>query len=85
MRTESVEENTMQESGTVGQVPAFEKFIDLAAAAALLELHPDTVKKKTRTGEIPGRKIGRRWRYRLSELDAWAKSTLISRQPNHIA
>jgi hypothetical protein len=45
------------------------------------EVIPVQVKKKTRCGEIPGRKVGRRWKYRLSELDAWARSTVISRQP----
>lgn len=60
---------------------AFEKFIDLKTAAKLLQLHPDTLKKKTRDGEIPGRKIGRQWRFRVSELDAWARSALVLPQP----
>ena len=34
--------------------PTFEQFIDLQTAAKLLQLHPDTLKKKTRDGEIPG-------------------------------
>jgi len=71
----------MQTQGIDGQSTKFERFVDLATAAGLLQIHPDTLKRKTRTGEIPGRKLGRRWQYRLSELDAWAKSTLISRQP----
>ena len=75
----------MQESGMVGQAPVFERFIDLKQAATLLQLHPDTVKKKTKAGEIPGRKIGRVWKYRVSELDAWVRSALTSRQPNHAA
>jgi excisionase family DNA binding protein len=71
----------MEASEIVEHASQFERFIDLETAAELLQLHPDTLKRKTRAGEIPGRKIGRRWKYRLSELDAWAKSTLISRQP----
>lgn len=71
----------MQAQEIDGHPATFERFIDLATAADLLQIHPDTLKKKTRVGEIPGRKVGRRWKYRLSELDAWAKSTLISRQP----
>jgi excisionase family DNA binding protein len=59
-------------------VPEFERFIDLPTAAELLQLHPDTLKKKTRTGEIPGMKIGRRWRFRASALDAWVRSKLVS-------
>jgi excisionase family DNA binding protein len=71
----------MQALEIVEHASQFERFIDLEMAAELLQLHPDTLKRKTRGGEIPGRKIGRRWKYRLSELDAWAKSKLISRQP----
>jgi len=71
----------MQATELDGHPASFERFIDLATAAELLQIHPDTLKKKTRAGEIPGRKVGRRWKYRLSELDAWAKSKLISRQP----
>lgn len=63
------------------QTVGFEPFIDLQAAAELLHLHPDTLKKKARAGEIPGRKIGRRWWFRMSELDAWVKSKVTSRQP----
>ena len=63
----------------------FEPFISLREAAELLQMHPDTIKKKTRNGEIPGRKLGRRWKYRVSELDAYAKSAVISRYPNHAA
>jgi len=63
----------------------FEPFISLQQAADLLQMHPDTVKRKTRSGEIPGRKLGRRWKYRVSELDAYAKSAVISRYPNHAA
>ncbi len=71
----------MQATELDGHPASFERFIDLATAAELLQIHPDTLKKKTRAGEIPGRKVGRRWKYRLSELDAWAKSKLTSRQP----
>jgi excisionase family DNA binding protein len=71
---------TLQSQTTLKQI-AFEKFIDLKTAAKLLQLHPDTLKKKTRDGEIPGRKIGRQWRFRVSELDAWARSALVLPQP----
>jgi excisionase family DNA binding protein len=54
----------------------FEAFINLEAAARLLQLHPDTLKRKTQAGEIPGRKIGRRWMFRASELNAWAAAKM---------
>lgn len=70
-----------ESDGGLSSQPIFERFIDLRAAANLLQLHPDTLKKKVREGEIPGRKIGRRWRFRISELDSWARSGLISAEP----
>ena len=60
---------------------AFERLIGLRDAAELLQIHPDTLKKKARAGEIPGRKVGARWRFRASELDLWVRSALPSPQP----
>jgi excisionase family DNA binding protein len=39
-------------------------------AARFLGLHPKTVKRMARAGEIPGCRLGRRWIFRPSELDA---------------
>lgn len=55
---------------------AFEPLLDLAQAAKLLKLHPDTLKRKAQRREIPAMKIGRRWRFRASRLDAWVKFKL---------
>ncbi|WP_459906965.1 helix-turn-helix domain-containing protein [Caballeronia sp. HLA56] len=35
--------------------------IDLKQAAALLSAHPETVRLKAKAGELPGRKVGKRW------------------------
>lgn len=35
--------------------------LDLNAAAALLRIHPVTLREKARRGEIPGAKIGKSW------------------------
>src|SRR6266568_8329408 len=35
--------------------------LDLKAAAAFLHIHPVTLQEKTRSGEIPGAKIGKCW------------------------
>jgi len=59
----------------------FEPMLRLREAAKLLGLHPDTLKKKVRRGEIPGMKIGKRWRFRASDLDLWVRSKLTSSQP----
>lgn len=39
-------------------------------AARFLRLHPKTVKRMARLGQIPGRQLGRRWFFRPSDLDA---------------
>ena len=48
-----------------------EPLITAEDAAALLKLHPKTVKRLASDGYIPGLKIGRVWRFRASALDAW--------------
>ena len=40
-------------------------------AADYLKLHAETIKVKARNGLIPAAKIGREWRFRKSDLDAW--------------
>jgi excisionase family DNA binding protein len=47
----------------------FEPFVNSEQAGKFLCLHPKTVEKMAREGRIPARKIGKFWRYRLSELD----------------
>jgi excisionase family DNA binding protein len=49
----------------------FEPLLDAIEAAALLRMHPTTLKKKARLGEIPGRHIGKYWRFRVSDLNDW--------------
>ena len=47
-------------------------------AAKFLRLHAATVKRMAREGQIPAFRIGNRWRFRPSELDAWARSAVLS-------
>lgn len=42
--------------------------LDLAAAAALLGLHPDTLRERARSRQIPGAKIGKEWRFLEADL-----------------
>lgn len=49
-----------------------EPLIDEKQAAQFLGgLHPKTVQRMARRCEIPSVRIGRYWRFRASELDAW--------------
>ena len=50
---------------------AFEPLLNSVQAAALLQVHPKTLQKMARAGEVPSRRIGDLWRFRASELDAW--------------
>lgn len=51
---------------------------DVQAAAFLGGLHPKTVQRLARRGEIPAFRIGRYCRYRASELDAWLRSQVVN-------
>jgi excisionase family DNA binding protein len=51
--------------------PAGERLLTLAEAAQVLRLHPRTVREYVGRGELRGRLIGRRWRFRRRDLDAF--------------
>lgn len=52
-----------------------EKWINLEEAAAHLGVKPVTIRDWIRKDKgIPAHKIGRQWKFKLSELDAWVKS-----------
>jgi excisionase family DNA binding protein len=50
---------------------AFEPLLDSSEAAALLKIHPKTLQKLARNGEIAAIQIGKLWRFRASALNAW--------------
>jgi excisionase family DNA binding protein len=49
----------------------FEPLLSDADAGKLLGLHPKTVQRLARKGELPAVRIGRYWRYRATELNRW--------------
>ncbi len=51
---------------------------DCEEAARFLGLHPKTVKRMARAGEIPGCRLGKRWCFRPSDLDALLRSRVSS-------
>lgn len=55
-----------------------EKLLTAEQAAAILQVHPRTVKRMAASGEIPAMKIGKLWRFRESLLDAWVNSEVES-------
>jgi excisionase family DNA binding protein len=49
----------------------FEPLLDSEEAAALLKIHPKTLQRMARRGEVIGIRIGKLWRFRASELNEW--------------
>jgi excisionase family DNA binding protein len=49
----------------------FERFLNSREAAALLQIHPKTLQRLARKGEIRAMRIGKLWRFRASDLHAW--------------
>lgn len=47
------------------------RLLTLREAAEVLRLNPRTVREYVRRGEIQGRIIGKRWRFRRADLDAF--------------
>lgn len=65
-------------STTVSNMRTLEPFVGPLEASKFVRLHPATVQRLARTGNIPGHPVGdgqrRRWRFRLSELGQWLES-----------
>ena len=54
---------------------SFEPLLDSTEAASLLRIHPKTLQRMARNGEIAGVQIGRLWRFRASVLNSWLNRT----------
>jgi excisionase family DNA binding protein len=50
---------------------SFERLLDSDEAAALLKIHPKTLQKMARNGQITAVHIGKLWRFRASALNDW--------------
>ena len=48
--------------------PHFEPMIDTEEAAALLQIHPKTLQRMARRGDVRGYQLGKLWRFRASDL-----------------
>jgi excisionase family DNA binding protein len=48
-----------------------ERFLTLSEAAEVLRLSTRTVREYVKRGEISGKIIGKRWRFRRADLDAF--------------
>ncbi|OFV95686.1 MAG: hypothetical protein A3H28_15510 [Acidobacteria bacterium RIFCSPLOWO2_02_FULL_61_28] len=52
----------------------FEPLIDSAKAAGLLGIHEKTLQRMARDGRVPAIRIGKFWRFRKTDLNAWVQS-----------
>ena len=52
-------------------ITEFEPLLDSTQAVQLLRIHPKTLQKMARRGEIHGTHVGKLWRFRASELNDW--------------
>lgn len=51
-----------------------EKWSSLEYVAEYLGVNKDTVRNWIKKTDIPAHKIGRQWKFKLSEIDDWVKS-----------
>ena len=55
-----------------------ERLLDSIEAAAVLGIHPKTLQRMARSGQIRGIRVGKLWRFRRSEIDMWIETKLAS-------
>ncbi|MCL2153133.1 MAG: helix-turn-helix domain-containing protein [Oscillospiraceae bacterium] len=51
-----------------------EKWSSLEEIAEHIQVHKDTIRLWIKKGEIPAHRIGRLWRFKISEVDEWVHS-----------
>jgi excisionase family DNA binding protein len=55
-----------------------EPLLDSGQAAAILKIHPKSLQRMARKGDIRALQIGKVWRFRASVLDEWIQQKLAS-------
>jgi excisionase family DNA binding protein len=48
-----------------------EPLLDSEEAAAIMKIHPKTLQKLARRGEVGGIRVGKLWRFRASDIRNW--------------
>jgi excisionase family DNA binding protein len=64
-------------------VPELEPLLDVREVAKLFGVNHAMLLRMVRRGQLPGVKIGKLWRFRVSELNSWITSG-ISAKREHI-
>ena len=53
------------------------EFMTLQETANYLRLHPITVSKCAKRGEVPGFRIGKVWRFKRSAIEAYVRGNVV--------
>lgn len=77
-RMDSILMERKQPQSSARPAPNFEPLLDSEEAAALLKIHPKTLQKMARSGEITGVQVGKLWRFRASSLNEWLTEQMAS-------
>jgi excisionase family DNA binding protein len=62
-------------SRKVNVVDLTERWVSVDEVARHLGIKRDTLYKWIKRTDIPAHKVGRLWKFKLSEVDLWARST----------
>ena len=52
-----------------------ETYLNIKEAAELLRVHPNTIRNWLKSGDLPGRQIGRLWRISAAAVEAMIPNT----------
>ena len=64
----------MKSKGKMETQSNSEQWVSVEQIAQHLSVKPDTVYKWLERKNIPAHKVGRLWRFKISEIDQWVKS-----------
>lgn len=59
-----------------------DKWLTLEQIAEYLQMSASSIYKMAQAGKIPVYKVGRQWRFRKEEIDAWVEKRKVIRQKN---
>lgn len=62
---------TKQMAGKENTRAGMPSFLTTEEVLTYLKVTPRTIYRLIRTGELPAVRVGRQWRFRQSDLDAW--------------
>jgi excisionase family DNA binding protein len=77
-KKEAIRRTATQQALANDEYCRIERPLTCEEAAELVRVHPKTVKRMARTGELPGHFRFGRWFFYASELDSWMRTELHS-------